>query len=80
MMKLKKLLPHLSFLMSVQIIEYNNNKEEILFKGLVYDIPWWLAELKLDTDDNGEAISNLQVEGMRDPVLNIYVKTEKKDI
>ena len=73
-MKLKKILPHLFFLMPVQIIEYNNNKEEILFEGSVFDIPWELAELKLDTDDNGEAISILQIEGKQDPVLSIYVK------
>ena len=79
-MKLKKILPHLFFLMPVQIIEYDNEKEEILFEGLVYDIPWRFAELKLDTDSNGEAISILQIEGKQDPVLNIYVKTEGKDI
>lgn len=74
-MKLKKILPHLFFLMPIQIIEYNNNnKEEILFEGSVSDIPWELAELKLDTDDNGEAISILQIEGKQDPVLSIYVK------
>ena len=79
-MKLKKILPHLFFLMSVQIIEYNNDKEEILFSGLVDNVPWRLGELELDTDGNGEAISILQIEGKQDPVLNIYVKTEGKDI
>ena len=66
--------------MPVQIIEYDNKTEEILFEGLVDNIPWRLGELKLDTDDNGEAISILQIEGKQDPVLNIYVKTEGKDI
>lgn len=79
-MKLKKILPHLFFLLPVQIIEYDNNKEEILFEGLVDNIPWRFGELKLDTDENGEAISIFQKEGKQDPILNIYVKTEGKDI
>ena len=79
-MKLKKILPHLYFLMPIQIIEYNNGNEEILFEGLVDNIPWRFAELELDTDANGEAISIFQKEGQREPILNIYVKTEGKDI
>lgn len=79
-MKLKKILPHLFFLLPVQIIEYDNNKEEILFEGLVDNIPWRFGELKLDTDADGEAISIFQKEGQREPILNIYVKTEGKDI
>lgn len=79
-MKLKKILPHLFFLMPAQIIEYDGKEEEILFEGLVDNIPWRFAELELDTDANGEAISILQIEGKQDPVLNIYVKTEGKDI
>ena len=79
-MKLKKILSHLFFLMPVQIIEYDSNKEEILFEGLVDNIPWRLAELELDTDENGEAISIFQKEGQREPILIIYVKTEGKDI
>ena len=77
-MKLKKVLPQLSFLMPVQIVEYDNGNEETLFEGLIYDIPWQLAESKLDTDNNGEAISILKIEGKQDPVLNIYVKTKKR--
>lgn len=79
-MKLKKILPHLFFLMPVQIIEYDNKKEEILFEGLIHEIPWRFGELKLDTDINGEAISILLIEDKPDPILNIYVKTEGKDI
>lgn len=76
-MKLKKILPHLFFLMPVQIIEYDGGKnEEILFDGLVDNIPWQFGELKLDTDADGEAISIFQKEGQREPILNIYVKTE----
>ena len=73
-MKLKKLLKHISFLQKVQIIDYCDGNEEILFEGYVCDVPWVHAELKLDTDDNGEAISILQLEGKQDPVLSIYVK------
>jgi hypothetical protein len=79
-MKLKKILPHLFFLLPVQIIEYDGKEEEILFDGLVDNIPWRFGELKLDTDGNGEAISIFQKEGQQEPILNIYVKTEGKDI
>ena len=78
-MKLKKILPHLYFLMPVQIIEYDG-KEDILFEGLIHQIPWRFGELKLDTDGNGESISIFQKEGQCEPILNIYVKTEGKDI
>lgn len=71
-MKVKELLPHLHFLMSVEIIVFDG-AEESLFKGLVDNIPWWIADMELDTDDNGEAISIHTEEG-EEPVLNIYVK------
>ena len=71
-MKLKKLLPHLNFLTRVEIIEFHD-AEETLFEGLVDNIPWWIANMKLDTDDNGEAIYIHTEEG-KEPVLNIYVK------
>lgn len=71
-MKVKELLPHLYFLMNVEIIEYNGT-EESLFKGLVYDIPWRIADMELDTDNDGEAICIHTEEG-EEPMLNIYVK------
>ena len=71
-MKVKELLPHLYFLMNVEIIEYNGT-EESLFEGLVDNIPWWIADMELDTDNDGEAISIHAEEG-KEPVLNIYVK------
>ena len=58
--------------MSVEIIEFDGT-EESLFEGLVDNIPWWIADMELDTDDNGEAISIHTEEGKK-PVLNIYVK------
>ena len=73
-MKLKELLPHLCFLMQVKIVEFNNNKdEEILFTGLVDDVPWRFADMELDTDDNGEAIY-IPTENDKEPILNIYVR------
>ena len=71
-MKVKELLPHLYFLMNVEIIEYNGT-EESLFEGLVDNIPWRIADMELDTDNDREAISIHAEEG-KEPVLNIYVK------
>ena len=71
-MKVKELLPYLHFLMRVEIIEFNDT-EESLFEGLVDNIPWWIADMELDADDNEEAISIHSEEG-KEPVLNIYVK------
>ena len=41
----------------------------------MYDIPWWVADMELDTDDNGEAISIHYTENNEEePILLIYVK------
>ena len=58
-MKLREILSNIDFLSYVIIREcYGNDSEpETLYKGTIFDIPWSFAEMELDTDEDGEAIS-----------------------
>lgn len=74
-MKLKKLLKHIGFIQRVQIIDYCNEKEEVLFEGFSTDVPWTYANMYLDTDDNGEAIGSIVKDN--ETIITIYIKEEK---
>ena len=76
-MKLKKLLKHISFLQKVQIIDYCDGKEEILFEGYATDVPWECADMYLDTDDNGEAIGTVTIDN-EETAITIYVRDTKE--
>lgn len=72
-MKLKKLLRHIDFMEKVRVIEIQPDKsDEILYEGGSVDIPWYIADMLLDSDFNGEAISTL-IENDSSIIL-IYVK------
>ena len=75
-MKLKKLLKHIGFIQRVQILDYCNGKEEVLFEGFSTDVPWTYANMYLDTDDNGEAIGTVAIDN--DSVITIYVRETKE--
>ena len=65
-MKLKKILKHIDFLVDVEI--YDSGAEEADWIGSVLNVPWDYAEMRLDTDINGEAIS------IKDNRLIIFVR------
>lgn len=54
-MKLKKILKHIDFLAEVEI--HDSGADAADWTGKVSEIPWDFAEMHLDTDINGEAIS-----------------------
>ena len=58
-MKLREILPNIDFLSYVIIKEYYGNdlEPEVHYKGTIFDIPWSFAEMELDTNEDGEAIS-----------------------
>ena len=74
-MKLKKLLKHIGFIQKVQILDYCDGNEEVLFEGYACDTPWQLAKMYLDTDSNGEAIGSIVKDD--EAIITIYVREEK---
>ena len=80
-MKVKKILKN--FDGELRIIIFNEASSEgesfddILWTGLSMSWPWEIAEMYLDTDDNGEAMY-LDKNEKGDPRLNIYVREEKR--
>ena len=75
MMKLKKLLKHIGIIQKVQIIDYSDGDEEILFEGCACDTLWQLAKMYLDTDSVGEAIGSIAKDD--ETIITIYVREEK---
>ena len=65
-MKLKKILKHINFLAEIEI--HDSGAEEADWIGGVLNVPWDYAEMRLDTDINGEAIS------IKDNRLIIFVR------
>lgn len=55
-MKLIEILRYISFDTDIQILSYDSEseKEEVLYKGNMFNIPWTLADLELD-NNNGES-------------------------
>ncbi len=80
-MKVKKILKN--FDGELRIIIFNKassegeSSDDILWTGLSINCPWDIAEMYLDTDDNGEAMY-LDKNEKGDPRLNIYVREEKR--
>lgn len=78
-MKLRKILKHIDCLTDVCIFKYDKEKgdEEELYCGSTFDVPWSIAEYKLDTDTDGEAISCFTKKdnnGMKTLYISIFVK------
>lgn len=78
-MRVGEVLNHLYFLSYVIIKQgCGTGEPEIHYKGTVLDIPWWIANMELDTDEEGGAIDvglDKFKEGEGDqPCFIIYVK------
>ena len=80
-MKVKKILKN--FDGELRIIIFNKASSEgepsddILWTGLSISCPWDIAEMYLNTDENGEAMF-LDKNEEGNPRLNIYVREEKR--
>lgn len=57
-MKLIEILRYISFDTDIQILSYDlgAEKEEVLYKGAIFNIPWALADLELDNSNGENAI------------------------
>ena len=79
-MKVKKILKNfdgeLRIIIFNEASSENESFDDILWTGLSMICPWDIAEMYLDTDNNGEAMF-LDKNEKGDPRLNIYVKEEK---
>lgn len=78
-MTLKDLWEHLDHMAKCRIyLEYGVDNYDEVFAGIVYDMPYWLINFELSSDDNGEAIGveieNSDTSGKQEPVFTIYVK------
>ena len=84
-MKLIEVLPHIdSVLIRVKVYGrpyVNSNDYEVYFEGGLLDIPWWIANMYIDTDDDGAGISFAPPSKNEYDVivnnLNIYVKERR---
>jgi hypothetical protein len=61
-MTLRELVPYMDFACNVKIVQMDayidREKEEEIFDGIPFDIPWWVADMYLHVNENGEAIYN----------------------
>ena len=78
-MKLKKILKHLDFIMDVALYGSNplKKKEVLLFEGDKWDIPNKFLKWRLDSDENGEAISYFIDKEKKIEQFVIYIKPPK---
>lgn len=79
-MRVGEILKHIYFLDDVVVKQGCGPKEEpeIHYKGTALDIPWWIANMELDTDEEGGAIG-VGLDKFREgeenhPCLIIYVR------
>lgn len=84
-MKLIDILPHIdSELIRVKVYGrpyINSNDYEVYFEGSLSDIPWWVANMYIDTDDDGAGIGiappSKNKYGVIVNNLNIYVRERR---
>ncbi len=59
-MTLRELIPYIDFICNVKVVQMDayidKEKEEVVFNGTPLDIPWWIADMYLHVNENGEAI------------------------
>lgn len=54
-MKLKKLIKLFDPLNYIRIFSNTEDEEELIYEGTIFDIPWWIVELKIPQKlKNGE--------------------------
>lgn len=73
-MKVQDLFRNLDSNTTINVCEYYNDSEEEYFKGKVFDCPWWIADLYIDTDIDGEGIYIGLDNKTNQPYLGIYVR------
>ena len=71
-MTLRELIPYIDYLTNIKVIQMdayvNSQDEEEIYTGSVLDVPWWITEMYLHIDKDGESIF------LRDPeYITIYV-------
>ena len=76
-MKLKKILNHIDGTTLIHVYCFENGNEEEFFKGSAWNCPWWVANLYIDTDEEGEGIYIDIEKETKKPYIGIYVKEGK---
>lgn len=67
-MKLRKLLKNIDYLCYIKVVHYydepdNDEDKDVLYEGSVLKVPWYIANMKLDTNLDYEAIGVVQENG-----------------
>lgn len=74
-MKLKDILPYLDKIASVKLwqtdVYKDKNKDELVFEGCVFDIPWVYLDYYLDNSGDGEAIDSRLIDSNAYFVISI---------
>ena len=76
-LKVQDLFRNLDGITTIKVYQYHNDSEEEYFKGKVFDCPWWIADLYIDTDIDAEGIYIELDNETNQPYLRIYVREEK---
>lgn len=76
-MKVQDLFRNLNGITTIKVYQCHNDSEEEYFKGKVFDCPWWIADLYIDTDIDAEGIYIELDNETNQPYLRIYVREEK---
>lgn len=77
LMKVQDLFRNLDGITTIKVYQYHNDSEKEYFKGKVFDCPWWIADLYIDTDIDAEGIYIELDNETNQPYLRIYVREEK---
>ena len=76
-MKLKKLIKLFDPLNYIKIFSNTQDEEEPIYEGIIFDIPWWIVELKIPQKlKNGEEPIHtwwVEKEGHKEGILIVSV-------
>lgn len=79
--KVKAILENYFFLGRVKIIySEDDGSEETYYDGTALDCPYWIADLYIDTDINGEGLGveiDKDKDGKPEALLTIYIREDK---
>lgn len=80
--KVKTIVENFDFLSKIKVLCIEANDDvEIYFYGTCFDCPYWVADLYLDSDANGEALflgsEENEDTGELEKYLGIYVREGK---
>lgn len=78
--KVKTIIENYEFLGKIKVYYIEDNGDvETYFEGTAFDCPYWVADLYLDTNADGEALSvgTETIDGEIKPYLSIYAREKR---